>query len=172
MIFSHQLVRHFLFLNCQSAQYLPCTQSNKIDLTALMAKNPRQNHYGLNSGQIMCLLVFISVGNLCFSCSSWIQEQLIPAQRPALTFLMQNDLLCLQRPSGSSCIIALPPGDLQASPRAPRTHTDFLLPYVGLPLHKACSSALSAQTAFKAISDTIGKVLGKPASSGPGKASR
>lgn len=126
MVFSHQLVRGFLFLNCLSAQYLPYTQSNKIVFPALTAKNARQNHYGLTSGQIMCLFVFIFAGNLCFSCSPWIQEQLITAPWPALTFLMQNDLLCLQGPSGSSCTIPLPPGDLQISLRAPRrVHTQI-----------------------------------------------
>lgn len=59
----------------------------------------------------------------------------------------------------------------EISPWAPACADDLLLS-MGTPLHRACSSALSVLTAFKTISDTIGKVLGTPASSRPGKPSK
>lgn len=166
-MFSQQLLTGSLFPNCQSVQYLPCTQSNEIAFSSLMGKNPRQKSLWT---KLQLLGFFFCRKNQYLSSIPWIQEQLITAHWLALTVLMQNGLVCLPCQNGSSCTIPLSPGDLQTSRWAPAC-TDYLLPSMGTPLYGACSSALSAPTVFKPILDTIGKVLGTSVSSRPAKPS-
>lgn len=119
--------------------------------------------------QIMASFFFLFFRkNECLSSIPWIQEQLIAAHQLALTLLMQNCPPCL---NGSSCTIPLPPGGVQICPWTPAC-TDSLHPSMGKLLYGPCSSMLYAPTTFKTTLDTIGKVLGTPASSRPGKPCR
>lgn len=164
-MFSQQLLTGSLLLNCQSVQYLPCTQSSKIVFSTLMGKNPRQKS----------LWTKLWLG-------FFLQEKSVFEQYPLDTRAADHCTPASSHLADAKCLGLSPmPEWIQLHhPPSCRRLADLSvgscmhrrLPSMDTLLHGACSSALSALTAFKTILDTIGKVLGTPASSRPGKPSR